>query len=142
MKAVEFPEQTVVIAKNQKEYLPLPAMIDKSTPSVQTVTCWRLSLRERLRILWSGYLWCSVSTFGHSYHPTFMSTKRSEVINPAYSKLMRAAHYGRWQRLYMVTVLRAANGLVAGLQRLVEKWDNFKDWLGGLAAIIRILRRS
>ena len=53
MIPTEFPEQNIIWAKDQSEYLPLPAITDDT----YTVTCWALSWRERLRMLWFGRLW-------------------------------------------------------------------------------------
>jgi hypothetical protein len=77
MKPTEFKEQNIVFAKNQPEYLPLPAF--KSTDG-QVVSCWTLTFRERLRLLFTGRLWSCVSTFNHSLQPQFLTTKKSEVL--------------------------------------------------------------
>ena len=53
MIAIEFPEQTMVWAKNQPPFFPLPAYTD----SRETISCWRLSWRERFRVWWVGKLW-------------------------------------------------------------------------------------
>lgn len=68
MKLIEFPEQTVVIAKDQPEYLPLPAR-RFAGDSGRIVCCWKLSLRERLKILWSGVIWHEVLTFNKPLQP-------------------------------------------------------------------------
>ena len=60
MRPIEFPEQTTVWAKNQPEYLPLPSY----TNDHETVTCWRLTWRERLRIFWTGKLGLRQCNFG------------------------------------------------------------------------------
>jgi hypothetical protein len=61
----EFPEQTMVWAKNQPPYLPLPAYTDAE----QTITCWRLTWRERLSVLFSGSLWLRQLNFGQPLQP-------------------------------------------------------------------------
>ena len=57
MKPIEFPEQNVVYAKDQPEYVPLPAY---RTNDGEVVFCMSLSLTERLRVLFSGKIWCSL----------------------------------------------------------------------------------
>ena len=48
MHPIEFPQQSVVFAKDQPEYLPLPAY---RTPDGQEVTaCWGMTWRERIRV--------------------------------------------------------------------------------------------
>jgi hypothetical protein len=65
MKPIEFPEQTIVWAKNQPPYLPLPAYTNDS----ETISCWSLTWRERLRVLWSGRLWLRQMNFGAPLQP-------------------------------------------------------------------------
>ena len=50
MKPTNFPEANTVFAKDQPEYQPLPAF-KADTPEGEVVTCWKLSFRERLRVL-------------------------------------------------------------------------------------------
>ncbi len=60
MTPIEFPEQTVVWAKNQLPYLPLPAY----TNDRETISCWSLTWRERVQILLTGRLWLCQMNFG------------------------------------------------------------------------------
>ena len=72
MTPVSFPEQTVVFAKDQPEYLPLPAHVDEHG----CVTfCWQLSWRDRLRLLVTGKLWHQVLTFGRPLQPQKLSAE-------------------------------------------------------------------
>jgi hypothetical protein len=66
MKPIEFPEQNVVFAKNQPEYLPLPAHV---TPEGEVITCWQFSWRERFRILFAGVIWWRQLTFHSPLQP-------------------------------------------------------------------------
>jgi hypothetical protein len=66
MNLVDFPEAHVVIAENQTEYLPMPAYIYDDQV---LVCCWKLSLRERLSLLFHGEIWHSVWTFGKHLQP-------------------------------------------------------------------------
>lgn len=65
MTPVEFPEQTIVWAKNQPPYRPLPAYTDRE----QTISCWQLTWRERLRVLFTGRLWLRQMNFGAPLQP-------------------------------------------------------------------------
>lgn len=69
MKPVEFPEQTVVWAKDQPPYLPLPAYTDAS----ETISLWQLSWRERLAVLFKGRLWLRQRNFGKALQPQMPS---------------------------------------------------------------------
>jgi hypothetical protein len=66
MKPVEFKQQNIVIAKDQKPYIPLPAHVGDNG---QAISCWGLTLRERIYLLFTGRLWLSVLTFGRPLQP-------------------------------------------------------------------------
>lgn len=71
MKLVEFAEQNVVFAKNQPEYLPLPAHV-KEGPAGQITCCWQLKWSERLKVLWTGVIWHNVLTFNNPLQPQLL----------------------------------------------------------------------
>ena len=79
MKPKEFPEQNVIFAKDQPEYQPLPAF-KAQTESGEVITCWKLSFSERLRILFKGEIWLSMLSFNKPLTPSFMTTKKSDVL--------------------------------------------------------------
>ena len=66
MKPIEFPEQNVVWAKNQLPYLPLPAYTDKN----YTISCWKLSWRDRFVLLVRGKVWLSLRNNGQPLQPS------------------------------------------------------------------------
>ena len=68
MKPAEFKEQNVVFAKNQPPYLPLPAYQD-DIQGGRIFHCWKLSLRERLKIILTGKLWINVLNFHQPPQP-------------------------------------------------------------------------
>ena len=65
MQPIEFPQQTMVWAKNQPPYLPLPAY----TTERETISCWRFTWCERLRVLLVGQLWLRQMNFGEPLQP-------------------------------------------------------------------------
>jgi len=73
MKLIEFPEQTIVIAKDQPEYIPLPAYKFIKDPQGRIVCCWQLSLKERFKLLLNGKIWHQVLTFNKSLQPQLLS---------------------------------------------------------------------
>jgi hypothetical protein len=79
MTPIEFKEQNVVFAKDQPEYMPLPAFRNDS-PQGEVVSCWKLSLKERLKLLFTGRLWVCLLTFNKPLTPSFFTTKKSEVL--------------------------------------------------------------
>lgn len=65
MTPIEFPEHTVVLAKNQPEYQPLPVYIGGD----EMISCWRLTWWERAKVLITGKLWLRQMTFGDRLQP-------------------------------------------------------------------------
>lgn len=65
MRPVYFDEYNVVIAKHQPPYLPLPAYQNETA----TISCWRLTWRERWLVLTRGVLWLSQLNFGQALQP-------------------------------------------------------------------------
>jgi len=68
MKPIEFKEQNVVFAKDQKPYLPLPAYQDDEQGG-RIFHCWQLSWWERFKILFTGKLWINVLNFHNPPQP-------------------------------------------------------------------------
>lgn len=64
--------RAIVIAEDQPEYLPLPANI--VGPYVETK--WKLTWIERLRVLWTGNFYLTLSTFGRPLQPIRCSVER------------------------------------------------------------------
>ena len=63
----------VVFAKDQPEYNPLPALLEEDG----TVhTRWRLSLKERLQVLFSGDIYLALLTFNQPLQPCLLYTSR------------------------------------------------------------------
>ena len=79
MKLIEFPEQTVVFAKDQPEYLPLPAHHFADDQYGRIACCWWLSWRERARVLWTGLVWHEVLTFNDPLQPQKLSTAKPDM---------------------------------------------------------------
>jgi hypothetical protein len=78
MKLVDFPERNIVLAKDQPEYLPLPAHITTSQEHLLTC-CWQLTWRERLRVLFGGVVWHQIMTFGQQLQPQKLMTEKPEL---------------------------------------------------------------
>lgn len=65
-----------IYAKHQPEYNPLPSIC---TAEGIAISRWRLSWRERLRILFRGNLWLHVHTFGQPLQPVLLETTAPEI---------------------------------------------------------------
>lgn len=66
MRPITFAEQNTTYAKDQPQYLPLPAHKDEM--GVVT-TCWALSWRDRIKLLFTGRLWLQQMTFDEPLQP-------------------------------------------------------------------------
>jgi hypothetical protein len=75
MKPTTFPEQTTVWAEHQPPYLPLPAY----TNETETISRWRLSWRERIKVLLTGCLWLRQMNFGAALQPQAPTVDRPFV---------------------------------------------------------------
>jgi len=72
MKPTDFSESNIVFAKDQPQYLPLPADI---TDDGIAITCWTLTWRERLIILFTGRIWLKQMTFNKPLQPQLLSVE-------------------------------------------------------------------
>lgn len=79
MQLIEFPEQNVVIAKDQPQYLPFPAF-RLDDPEGTLIGCWKLGFMERIRVLFSGIIWHSILTFKGPLQPQLLSTEKPENL--------------------------------------------------------------
>lgn len=77
MEPVKFREHTIAYAENMPKSQPFPCIRLKDNG--QVTSCWRLSIKERLKLLFTGRIWCSELMFDSPYlTPVFLSTTKSE----------------------------------------------------------------
>jgi hypothetical protein len=69
MLPTTFNKANLTFAKNQPQYIPLPAHIEKALGTRPVTTCWKVSFWERIRILLTGRVWVEVLTFGDPLQP-------------------------------------------------------------------------
>ncbi|MBZ0268047.1 hypothetical protein K8I85_07820 [bacterium] len=81
MRVVPFPEQNTVYAEHQPQYQNLPAHRFPGAEG-RLACCWRLSWRERLRVLVTGYIWHEVLTFGQPLQPQLLSVEKPKMKQP------------------------------------------------------------
>lgn len=73
MRAIEFPQHTDVLAKDQPEYQPLPVHIGPS-PNYEMTACFELTPDEIAEIVYSGRIFITQITFGGKLQPIRQST--------------------------------------------------------------------
>lgn len=79
---IEFPEQTIVIAKDQPQYRPLPAHRVPRDPQGRIICCWKLSWFDRLRILFGGVIWHQILTFNEPLQPQLIGLDKPAMQKP------------------------------------------------------------
>lgn len=80
MKPIHFKHENIVFAKDQPEYQPLPAL-RLDTPECQVISCWKLSFKERVKILFTGRMWISLMSFNKPLTPIFLSVNRKDMYS-------------------------------------------------------------
>lgn len=83
MKPIEFKEQNVVYAKDQKEYHPLPAL---KFEDGEVLTCWKLSWKELFRVVFTRRIWVAQLSFNKPLQPQFVTTDKYDVIKKTKDK--------------------------------------------------------
>ena len=73
MEPTKFDGSNITYAKDQPEYLPLPA--HNGCDGVVT-SCWRLTMKERVKVLFTGRLWLQQMAFGQALQPQRPSVDR------------------------------------------------------------------
>lgn len=79
MKLVEFPEQTIVVAKDQPQYNSLPAHRVANDPRGTLICCWKVPWWERLAILITGRIWHQVLTFNEPLQPQLLLAEKPDM---------------------------------------------------------------
>ncbi len=69
MIPIKFKESNIVFAKNQEPYLPLPAWKKPDDDKGTIICCWQATLKERLKILFTGKLYLSLLSFNKPLTP-------------------------------------------------------------------------
>lgn len=100
MKPVDFEQSNVTYAKDQSEYLPLPAF---RADDGMVISCWELTWRERLKIIFTGRLWISMLTFNGPLQPQLPMVNSPfeprEKPNPqSWISLRGLPFRGEWRR--------------------------------------------
>lgn len=69
----------MTFAENQPEYQPLPALkINDETGNV--ISCWKLSFKEKIKILFTGKVWVGLMMFGKPLTPSYLTINKKELI--------------------------------------------------------------
>jgi len=77
MNAIKFKDCNVEFAKNQKEYKTLPAFRDTENGIV--ITCYKLSLIDLLKVVFTRRVWLGQMTFNEPLQPQKLSVNRKDL---------------------------------------------------------------
>jgi len=89
MKPIAFPQSNCNFAANQEQYQTLPAL---KAGDGAVLSCWSLTVRERVSLLLTGRLWLWVQTFGQPLQPIAL-----QVENPFDRRRHGAAGRAEWR---------------------------------------------
>lgn len=78
MKPMKFKGMNTVYAKNQSEYFPLPS---HKTEDGEVTSCWRLTVWERIKLIFTGKIYWQVLTFNNPLQP-----QKPSIDNPLEEK--------------------------------------------------------
>lgn len=73
MKPVDFPQANTVFAKDQPEYLPLPARLEPHAEGAPVTSCWQFTPEELAQIQATGCVYVTQLTFGQALQPQVVS---------------------------------------------------------------------
>jgi len=68
MKAINFKGCNLTLAENQPQYQPLPVCYQGGGEAAMT-SCMKLTLKERIKLLFTGKLFITQLTFNTGFHP-------------------------------------------------------------------------
>ena len=80
MKPIEFKGSNALVAKNQKQYQPLPAFMDTNDASGIVVSCWKMNFREWLLVIFTGRVYVQSMTFRKPLQPLLLTVKSPLVF--------------------------------------------------------------
>lgn len=76
MKNVKFEGCNVVYGEGQPEYIPLHAQKAGNV----SITCYKLSFKERLKVLFTGVIWLGQMNFNKPLQPQLPSVNKNDLI--------------------------------------------------------------
>lgn len=76
MKNVKFDGCNIVYGEGQPEYVPLHA---QKVGNV-TITCYRLSFKERVKLLFSGLIWFGQMNFNQPLQPQIPALDKGDLL--------------------------------------------------------------
>lgn len=79
MNPVKFDEANGVIGLENSTYQPLIAYREQNDGVGRVVCCWKLTLRERIKVLFIGKVWHHILTFNQPLQPQLLMVEKPEM---------------------------------------------------------------
>lgn len=86
LKPVDFEDSNVEFAKDQDEYGSLSALRFDSIEG-EVITCWKMSFRDRFKVLFTGVIWMRLLTFNRPLTPSNLSVNRKDMYSRPEDKI-------------------------------------------------------
>jgi hypothetical protein len=83
MELQQFKETNTIYAENQPEYIPLPAYKVPDDPQGRIICSWKLTWKERFKLLWKGIIWHQILTFNKSLQPQLLTVDKPNLPLPS-----------------------------------------------------------
>lgn len=74
MKPIFFSGANCIVAEHNQHFR-MPARSAHGGCGV-VISCWQLTFKDRLRLLFTGKLWVQSLTFGHPHQPLLLTSQR------------------------------------------------------------------
>ncbi len=78
MRPIKFKDQNCIFAENQPEYLQLP-VLKLDTKEGEVISCWKMSLYERIKCAITGRVWVSMMSFNRPINPIFITSNKHDL---------------------------------------------------------------
>ena len=78
MKPIVFKECNAIYECGKEEYIPLPSFYDDKKGVV--VTCYRPSLRDAFKILFTRRIWVWTMTLGKPWQPQYITADKKDLF--------------------------------------------------------------
>lgn len=76
MKPIEFKGMNGTAAKHQPEYMPLPMFRDREG----VLSCWEMTFRERLTVLFTGKVWLHLLVWDNPIAPSWLGVDSPLIV--------------------------------------------------------------
>jgi hypothetical protein len=81
MEPIKFNGYNTEIAKDQDEYNTLPAFVNFDSIEKDVVSCWKMTWKERIKVLFSGEIFLTIRTYGDPLQPQLLDVDKPDIVD-------------------------------------------------------------